>query len=501
MRTIYIGKNVDNDFVVNDPTVSRKHAVITIMDDGRIILKDLNSTNGTFVNGKRIQSDIVLSSSDTILLGKYSIDLGRVIAHNNHTAYISKGDPNKKVIGRKNTCDICLPYDDVSGEHAVIERLSTGEIAISDKQSTNGTFVNGERVSYKVLHKGDIVTISKGHTLDWSSAFPVAIPNASKFSTKTLKIAAAVVALFILGASFGAYWIYFKPWSPSRTYKQYHSAVCMLYGQYAYTVSIDITDTDLANRALSLIGLDPDTYYSFDDEGDLQKGPSTYTGTGFFISKDGKMGTNLHIVKPWLYSQESQKLVQTIQQLYAAFGTQMPILNSIIPNIRVTGHLVFLGVSPNGLPLKKDNLTECVIVAAGDDIEKDVAIVQTVTHTLPNGVNTYIDINKSKTMGKATEQGKTVYVIGFPLGTILAQVQGTGEETVLENQIQTGTITQNRGNIEFGHNAPTFGGASGSPVLDEHGRLIGVHHAGLAKIGAHGFNWAIKVSHLLELNE
>ena len=54
MRTIKIGKSTSNDYVIGDNTVSRQHASVTILDDGRMTIKDLNSTNGTFVNGKRI---------------------------------------------------------------------------------------------------------------------------------------------------------------------------------------------------------------------------------------------------------------------------------------------------------------------------------------------------------------------------------------------------------------------------------------------------------------
>ena len=150
MKTIYIGKGTDNDYVANDSTVSRKHASITVTDDGRIVLKDLNSTNGTFVNGKRIQSEVVLQPNDVVLLGRYNLDWKSVASSSNggHTRRVAAYNPNKKVIGRANTCDVCLPYEDVSSEHAFLEKLSSGEIAITDNRSTNGTYVNGERITY-----------------------------------------------------------------------------------------------------------------------------------------------------------------------------------------------------------------------------------------------------------------------------------------------------------------------------------------------------------------
>ena len=505
MKTIYIGKGTDNDYVANDSTVSRKHASITVTDDGRIVLKDLNSTNGTFVNGKRIQSEVVLQPNDVVLLGRYNLDWKSVASSSNggHTRRVAAYNPNKKVIGRANTCDVCLPYEDVSSEHAFLEKLSSGEIAITDNRSTNGTYVNGERISYKVLHSGDVVTISKGHVLEWEKLMPAAAAAgkkpAGKMNNLAYKIAAIVILVLAIG--YGGYLMIFheRPLSPDQAYQRYNSAVCLLYGEYSYSISIDIEDKNLAHSALELIGVSPEASYSFDQDGSLKKGTSGYTGTGFFISEDGKMGTNLHIARPWLYENESQLLSQTIQQLFARYSTAYPILTSMIPHIKVTGHLDYLGVVPNGLPMKPGNLTECSFINASDDTEKDVAIVQTVTHQLPNGVHTYIDINAANTAPEAVAQGKKVYVIGFPLGVTVGKIKSSGDEDVLENQIQTGTITQNRGEIEFGHNAPTFGGASGSPVLDEYGHLVGVHHAGLAKLGAHGFNWAIKVEYLKEI--
>ncbi len=504
MKTIYIGKNADNDYVVSEATVSRKHAVITVTDDGKIVIRDLNSLNGTFVNGKRISADTVLGPSDVVVLGKEQIDVKKALASKGKKEMVKRVnlDPNKKVIGRNETCDIKMAHSDVSGEHAVLERLSDGKIALADKGSTNGTFVNGERISYRVLHKGDVITLGNGHKLEWEGLFPQAAKS-GKHSSHRL-IAAIITICVLIGAGMGVYFWKFasdKKMTAEQIYKKYSSAVCLLYGQYGYTISIDWQNQETAKAALELLECSPSTYYSFDSNGYVREGASEYFGTGFFISADGKMGTNLHIVKPWLYEDEAQKLKNAVQSELAGYSKLYPIVNSLIPNVQVTGHLLYLGVLPNGLPVKKDNLTECITFSSTDDAEKDVAIIQTVTHTLPNGVRAYIDIKDAQTDEKAIEQGKSVSVIGFPYGVTLALTGGEGEDMVIENQIQTGTITQKRGNYEFAHNAPTYGGASGSPVFDEYGKLVGVHHAGLAQLGAHGFNWAIKVSYLLDLNK
>ena len=65
---IRIGKASDNDFVVNDPHVSRYHAKLIREEGGCWLLEDLGSTNGTFVNGAQIVKKHV-TPSDTIKLG------------------------------------------------------------------------------------------------------------------------------------------------------------------------------------------------------------------------------------------------------------------------------------------------------------------------------------------------------------------------------------------------------------------------------------------------
>jgi len=69
---IKIGKASDNDFVVNDTYVSRYHAQLSREADGCLLLEDLASTNGTFVNGSQILKKRI-TPTDTILLGKEAV--------------------------------------------------------------------------------------------------------------------------------------------------------------------------------------------------------------------------------------------------------------------------------------------------------------------------------------------------------------------------------------------------------------------------------------------
>jgi len=72
---ISIGRADDNDLHIADQTVSSYHArIFTYLDASYI--EDLDSTNGTYLNGKRIQKH-TLRPGDMIKLGKLEIEVTR----------------------------------------------------------------------------------------------------------------------------------------------------------------------------------------------------------------------------------------------------------------------------------------------------------------------------------------------------------------------------------------------------------------------------------------
>lgn len=75
--TIHIGRSSDNDVQIRDNTVSRRHLEI-IKKENRYFIKDLRSTNGTFVNGEQISSDmeIEVEQGIPIVIGMSVICLG-----------------------------------------------------------------------------------------------------------------------------------------------------------------------------------------------------------------------------------------------------------------------------------------------------------------------------------------------------------------------------------------------------------------------------------------
>ena len=66
---VYIGRDVNNDIVVNDSEVSRKHSRLILQAAG-YLLEDLGSTNGTFVNGQRLMGPHMLRPGELLMIGE-----------------------------------------------------------------------------------------------------------------------------------------------------------------------------------------------------------------------------------------------------------------------------------------------------------------------------------------------------------------------------------------------------------------------------------------------
>ena len=68
-----IGRLPENDIVIDHMGVSGRHAQLAV-DGQTVVLTDLSSTNGTFVNGNRIQR-VELRANDWISIGKHILTL------------------------------------------------------------------------------------------------------------------------------------------------------------------------------------------------------------------------------------------------------------------------------------------------------------------------------------------------------------------------------------------------------------------------------------------
>ena len=74
-QRVSIGRDKNCTIVINNNTVSKDHAILEFDEDFNCIIKDLNSSNGTYVNGQKLKTvPLKLRSGDKIKFGKYDIE-------------------------------------------------------------------------------------------------------------------------------------------------------------------------------------------------------------------------------------------------------------------------------------------------------------------------------------------------------------------------------------------------------------------------------------------
>ena len=76
---VTIGRVQGNDIVLPKGNVSKRHARI-VLKDGKFIIVDLKSTNGTYVNGRKITSPLVVKDSDKIYIGDFIVGVDEAAA-------------------------------------------------------------------------------------------------------------------------------------------------------------------------------------------------------------------------------------------------------------------------------------------------------------------------------------------------------------------------------------------------------------------------------------
>ena len=72
---ITIGRVQGNDVIRPKGNISKRHSRI-VVKDGKFIIVDLKSTNGTYVNGKKISAPQVVKATDKIYIGDFTIQIG-----------------------------------------------------------------------------------------------------------------------------------------------------------------------------------------------------------------------------------------------------------------------------------------------------------------------------------------------------------------------------------------------------------------------------------------
>lgn len=131
VKQFLIGREQDCHLRPNSDLISRHHCVLTL-DDFTVRLRDLGSTNGTFVNGERIQGQVVLKPGDHVAVGKLAFEL--VVGERARVAPPPPVSPPTEAVetsaGGSDTLEIAGAAEPQTDETTVMAAESTSDSAI-----------------------------------------------------------------------------------------------------------------------------------------------------------------------------------------------------------------------------------------------------------------------------------------------------------------------------------------------------------------------------------
>ena len=170
--SLMVGSNSNCDVIVSNKRVSRNHCQIISSNSEDLKLIDLNSTNGTFLNGIKLKPGIPynLNLKDQVQLAGVSGILISIGSENTQSRDLENQKnilelfKNKDliIVGRDSSCDLRINDTRISRKHASIKKLSDDKFLIKDLGSLNGVYINGSKLSgTKTISKNDNIFISK----------------------------------------------------------------------------------------------------------------------------------------------------------------------------------------------------------------------------------------------------------------------------------------------------------------------------------------------------
>jgi pSer/pThr/pTyr-binding forkhead associated (FHA) protein/S1-C subfamily serine protease len=468
MKLYVIGSAPQSNIQLRSQFASSYHAELLLLDNGDMLLTDRGSTNGTYLNGKKLtpDKDVVVRRGDEVVFADERLDWNRIPAN---TVDVTKVKEIRS-IGSHQRNRILLTGDHVSRFHATMKKMADGKWYIQD-HSKNGTTINGSRIP-----KDQDIRIKKGDKISCAG-----IPVANPISGPTIPwgiIGGVAAALAVVAAV-----VYYVMGV------DYKDTVVYIQGYYHYEVYLG---DDMIDR----VSIDPRTDDTF-----------SYSGTGFFISEDAKIVTNLHIAKPWLYDKEMETYINDLWKTNLKQGAYKGVimantvkelenaamLELLAEKIKVVPVIDNMLVISNGKVFAADNAYTAKVISSSKNVDVDLAILQLDTEILPDNAKC-VNVKKISKSEQDVQVGDKIYTVGFPAGLSLQVSGGTGDNVNEKNRVKlepyetAGQCIRSGNNVNFEHNAMIEGGASGSPVFDNHGNVVGVISA---KYGNTQYNVAI----------
>jgi S1-C subfamily serine protease len=321
-------------------------------------------------------------------------------------------------------------------------------------------------------------------------------------------------------------------------YEKYKDAVVLVKHTYALQISIKGSEPFQIQVEDS----------SFDEK--------TISGTGFFVSEDGKIVTNHHVAEPWKYTEDknvdfsdlkdhiasilpdsidkkdyktyleshwndyySEEGEEEYSEEDAPAATTAPVANVDSSSVNtevndlisdnqseekaVTSQIIYtklddIEIVPKTVEISvalhgsKDDWLQCKVFKIADGDEVDVAVLQLTSETLPASVSDIIDLDNAIQDDASIKPGTNAILIGYPMGLQLANTRRG-----IKVQVYEGQINKESDGVSVQYNVTSTHGASGSPVFNECGQLIAVNYAGYDQ--AQGYNFGIVAKHAMAL--
>ena len=208
-QTFTIGKNHSNSLMIDDESILDFHAEIT-NKIGQLSISNKASSPTLWVNNKLVEGLTKLNAEDVIKLGRIELELidpkallnktntktktKKILDKNLSNSWVihSKASwleqnifpiENKVVIGRDPACDITLPLEYLSRKHLELE-IRSGHLFIKDLDSSNGTFLNGQKIKESEIKPGDKIKLD---VLTFEVSGPSHDPNKTIIRTAPAK--------------------------------------------------------------------------------------------------------------------------------------------------------------------------------------------------------------------------------------------------------------------------------------------------------------------------
>lgn len=163
---VVIGRGPDNDVVLDDASVSKRHAAIE-RKQGGFWLKDEGSTNGVYVDGVRASGPVQIAPGLRLGIGDFFVTIAVTddVPKDSFRIAVTQPDGQTHVftlegkdatLGTAADADLQLDGAGVSPRHLRVV-IQSGRIVLADLKSTAGTWVNGERLTGpRVVREGDV---------------------------------------------------------------------------------------------------------------------------------------------------------------------------------------------------------------------------------------------------------------------------------------------------------------------------------------------------------